>query len=548
MFCADIPFPKFFFFSDTVSPLLYYSHFLAIILTLALGIFVYWKKKELLEAKLLLFIGIFFSLWSVADIVLWVHVDVRIVGFFWSLINAFEMLVSLTTLYFSYVFLEKKDVPLAYKFGGVVLALPYILLIPTMYNIQGFDLALCEAIEGPAIYYFYFFEVLISTWLLAYLVRMIITSAPENRKRVSYFSLGVICFLLSFSGANIVASYTENWDILHYGLFGVPIFVGFLAYLIVRYRAFNMKLMGAQVLVLALVILVGSQFFFAETLINQVLTVATFVLVSVFGWILMRSVQTEVERKEELQEMATRLSITNEELKRLDSSKSEFISIASHQLRTPLTAIKGFLSLILEGSYGKISPQIEDVINKVYAANGHLVELVENLLNVSRIDSGRIQYQFAPADITEIIRDLADSMTIIAKGRGLTLSFAYPEQSIEPFAMDASKIREVISNLVDNAIKYTKEGGVSVSLERRGDTVRIIVSDTGMGIDPADVRQIFQKFRRGDGAGKVDVSGTGLGLYVAKAFIEAHQGKILVHSDGAGKGSRFIVELPFRKE
>lgn len=531
-----------------VPPLLYYSHISSAIIVLLLGLFVYFKNRKGIESRLLLVLAVFFSLWSISDIILWISVDVRLISFFWSLINAFEMLVSLTTLYFAYVFLEKKDVPLAYKFGGAMLILPYLFLIPTAYTIQGFDLALCEAVEGPALSYFYFFEVLISAWLLAYLGKKIVSSASENRKKVVYFSLGVLFFLLSFSGANIVASYTERWNILHYGLFGVPVFVGFLAYLIVRYRAFNVKLIGAQVLVLALIILVGSQFFFAKTLINQILTVTTFVLVSVFGWILMRSVQTEVERKEELQEMADRLAVTNEALKRLDNSKSEFISIASHQLRTPLTAIKGFLSLILEGSYGKITPQIEDVINKVYSANSHLVELVENLLNVSRIDSGRIQYQFAPADITEVIRELADSMAVIAKGRGLDISFTCPETPIEPFLMDAQKIREVLSNLIDNAIKYTREGGISVVLERSGDIVRIVVSDTGVGIAPEDLHQLFQKFRRGVGAGKVNVSGTGLGLYVGKSFVDAHGGTISVESEGVGKGSRFIVELPFRKK
>lgn len=332
------------------------------------------------------------------------------------------------------------------------------------------------------------------------------------------------------------------------GIFSSVFIAIFPGYAMLRYRLLNMKVIATESLSFIILLVTFVQIFLAENPYQLLIRGLVFMAMLVLVGMLLKSVEAEIERKEELQEMANKLAITNEELKRLDNSKSEFISIASHQLRTPLTAIKGFLSLILEGSYGKITPQIEDVINKVYSANGHLVELVENLLNVSRIDSGRIQYQFAPADIAEVIRELADSMTIIAKGRGLALSFTYPERPIEPFDMDVAKIREVVSNLIDNAIKYTKEGSIAVSLERRGDTARITVSDTGIGIAPEDLHQLFQKFRRGAGAGKVNVSGTGLGLYVAKSFVDAHGGSLLIESDGVGKGSRFIVELPLRKK
>jgi signal transduction histidine kinase len=263
---------------------------------------------------------------------------------------------------------------------------------------------------------------------------------------------------------------------------------------------------------------------------------------------LIKSVDSEIKRKNELQEIATKLAVANEELRRLDNTKSEFISIASHQLRTPLTAIKGFLSLVLEGSYGKISLEVEDVINKAYSANNHLVDLVENLLNISRIESGRIQYSFAKTDIADVIRELADSFSVVAKGRHLNLAFVYPEVPLPLFLMDSQKIREVISNMIDNALKYTQEGGVAVRLSRDGEKIRVAVSDTGVGIAPEDLSVLFQKFRRGKESGKVNVSGTGLGLYVGKSFAEAHGGRIFVESEGVGKGSTFILELPFRTE
>lgn len=379
-------------------------------------------------------------------------------------------------------------------------------------------------------------------------------AVKDNEKsQYVYLLIGIFVTVLISLVTNIIfVDYIANspeYEIYYrLGIFSSVFIVLFPGYSMLRYRLLDMKVVATEVLSFFILLITFIQIFFSEDGYQLILRGVTFIVMFILLGMLVKFVDREISRKEELQEMATRLTITNEELKRLDNSKSEFISIASHQLRTPLTAIKGFLSLILEGSYGKVSPQIEDVVNKVYAANNHLVELVENLLNISRIDSGRIQYQFEMTDLAKIVRDLEDSMTIIAKDRGLRLVFSYPQPPIEPFLLDSQKIREVLSNIIDNAIKYTPEGQVSVSLEQANSIVRVTVVDTGMGIAPMDMEQLFQKFRRGDGAGKVNVSGTGLGLYVGRAFVDAHGGRILVHSDGLGKGSRFIVELPFRKE
>jgi hypothetical protein len=211
---------------------------------------------------------------------------------------------------------------------------------------------------------------------------------------------------------------------------------------------------------MGLILLIGSQFFFIKTTINFFLTGITLVMAMGFGWMLIRSVKKEIERRDQLQEMSDRLARANDELRKLDNAKSEFISIASHQLRTPLTAIKGFISLILEGSYGKISPEIQDILNKVYASNDRIVQLVENLLNISRIESGRIQYQFEKASIETILKELSDMFFVMTQGRNLTLTFTLPKEKLPLIYMDAPKIREVISNLIDNALKYTEKGGI----------------------------------------------------------------------------------------
>lgn len=524
--------------------LLYYSHIPTAIIMLLVAFFVYIKNKELLSANLLFFVALFFSLWVVGDLIIWVSPDSRQVMFWWSLINLFEIIVSLSTLYFSYTFLEQKDVSLSVKISALALLLPFFLLIPTDLNIIGFDTVSCEAVQGPLVYYYYFLEGVCSLMLLVYLIKKIVTSEKEGRRQILLFSLGVVFFLLSFSGTNIVASLTEDWHILQYGLFGSPVFVALLAFLIVRYKAFDIKLIAVQALVSGLILVIGSQFFFVKEVTSLILVGITMILSIGFGIMLIHSVQQEIKRKEELQEISHTLAVANERLKELDTAKSEFISIASHQLRTPLTAIRGYISLVLEGSYGKVTPSVQEVLNKVYLVNNRMGQLVEDLLSISRIESGRVQYNFVEAQLEPIVADVVDMFALMAKNKGLSLKIKLPKKSLPLLRLDTSKIREVISNLVDNALKYTKEGGVVVSVESGLESVVVKVADTGIGVDPKDASRLFEKFTRSSETMKLDVSGTGLGLYVGKNFVEAHGGLLTLESAGPGKGTCFTIKLP----
>jgi len=195
---------------------------------------------------------------------------------------------------------------------------------------------------------------------------------------------------------------------------------------------------------------------------NQILIGVTLAGTTIMGWYMVRSVKAEVKRKEELQLMSERLSQANDQLRKLDNAKSEFISIASHQLRTPLTAIKGFVSLILEGTYGEVLPQVREALNKVYLSGERLINLVENLLSISRIESGRMEYQMSSVRLEATLKELVDNFTIIAINKGLKLEMKLPKGPLPEIMADQIKIREVISNFIDNALKYTNEGKVTV--------------------------------------------------------------------------------------
>lgn len=549
MFCSDISAPFLFFFSDSVpSTLLYYSHLPTAIIALFLGFFVFVKNPKLLSARLLFAIAIAFTLWSLGSLTVWVHIDSGIISFFWSMFGLLFSLISVFSLYFFLVFLNKgKDISLTKKGVLGIILLPVVLLTFTPYNIGLFDIALCEAVENSLFTnYYYFSGLIVFLWILVTAIyRYYKTQNKSERRQILLLTGGIEFFLMSFFLSSYIAALIDNYELEQYGLFGMTFFMGVLAYMIVKFKAFDIKLIGAQALVVSLILLIGSQFFFVRNTTNQILTGITLALAAGFGWMLIRSVKQEVKRKEELQIISDRLAAANERLKELDNAKSEFISIASHQLRTPLTAIKGYLSLILEGSYGRVEPAVQDVLNKVYVVQSRLTQLVEDLLSVSRIESGRIQYNYEPTQVEPLVAELIDMFRITAKDKKLSLDMKLPKHSLPKLMLDGNKIKEVVSNLIDNGLKYTSQGGVTVTVEEGAYVARIIVADTGIGIRPEDHDRLFQKFTRSKETSKIVASGAGLGLYVGKNFIEAHGGKIWSESEGQGKGSRFIIELPY---
>ena len=241
-----------------------------------------------------------------------------------------------------------------------------------------------------------------------------------------------------------------------------------------------------------------------------------------------------------------KLRVAYEELKKLDVAKSEFISIASHQLRTPLTAIKGYISMILEKLYGKPPEKMEKPLENIYLSNERLIKLVNDLLNVSRIEAGRMEMKPEKLSIESIITSITEELKNAAKEKGLYLKWEKPKKPLPKIAIDREKIRQVIMNVVDNAIRYTEKGGVTIKCKAQNEKCKIEISDTGTGLTKYELSKMFESFSRGAAGTRLYTEGVGLGLYIARRLIELHHGKIWAESKGKGKGSTFYIELPIK--
>lgn len=260
--------------------------------------------------------------------------------------------------------------------------------------------------------------------------------------------------------------------------------------------------------------------------------------------------QFNLTLQRKVEEATRKLRVTNEKLKALDETKDDFISMASHQLRTPLTSIKGYLSMVLEGDVGKVSKQQKEMLNLAFTSSQRMVYIIADLLNVSRLKTGKFVIEKSTMYFPDIVEQELDQVEETANSREVKLIYKKPKDF--PLAyLDETKTRQVIMNFIDNAIYYTPAGGkVEISLTDTPTAIEYRVKDNGLGVPKSDMPHLFTKFYRAGNARKARPDGTGLGLYMAKKVVIA-QGGVVIFESTEGKGSTFgfrfaksKVELP----
>ena len=238
------------------------------------------------------------------------------------------------------------------------------------------------------------------------------------------------------------------------------------------------------------------------------------------------------------------LRMSNKRLRAIDASKDEFISMASHQLRTPLTSIKGYISMLLEGDLGEIKPEQRKALEEAYTSSQRMVYLIGDFLNLSRLQTGRFELERTGVSLPMIIREEIAQLRATAQTRGIELSYEEPVE-FPTASVDENKIRQVMMNFIDNAIYYAKSSGgtIVVSLMHHDHEVVFKVKDNGIGVPAHERPHLFTKFYRAANARKARPDGTGIGLYMAKKVIVAHDGSIIFESK-EGEGSTFGFRLP----
>jgi signal transduction histidine kinase len=234
----------------------------------------------------------------------------------------------------------------------------------------------------------------------------------------------------------------------------------------------------------------------------------------------------------------------NERLVEASKAKSEFLANMSHELRTPMNAILGFLEMLLDDIYGEVPPDLRDPLMDIQVNGRHLLNLINDVLDLSKIEAGRMELALAEYSVQDVVETVGASLQSLASEKGLT--FVAGVQPGIPLAVgDGRRITQCLMNLAGNALKFTKQGRVEIWVEQKQDLLHYRVSDTGIGIPQDQVEQVFGEFRQVDAAITREFGGTGLGLSITKKFVEMHGGQIWVESV-LEKGSTFFFEIPLR--
>ncbi len=522
---------------STAPPLLYYSYIPIFIAATLIGGYVFLHNRKSIEARWLLIVTIFFDLWVTNILVQWIASYHSLLMFVWQLTMLIEVGLYLSVLYFAYVFFFQKEPSSLIK---ILLGLLYVgvaAIMPTALNVASYDVLNCQGNNGLAWTFVYAAEpAIIALTLIMGIVAQFRAKGTAARPQILILTAGLSVFLSIFFLSNYYGELTKIYEFNFWGPLGMLVFIMLLGYMIVEYAAFNVKMLGAQALVIAMLLLTGAEFFFAHSSVNKILITATFVLVGIFGFILVHGVKKEIAQRERIEKLA-------HDLETINKQQVILIHFITHQIKGFVAKSRNIFSLILDGDFGPVPEQMKPMIEEGFRSDTKGAQTIQEILNAANIKSGKVVYTMAEFDLRALIEEISRDLKVAADAKGLTLTL---ELGSEPILMkgDRGQLINAFKNVIDNSIKYTPAGTVTVTLGKVGGKIVFSVRDTGIGITKDDMEHLFTEGGRGKNSQKINVESTGFGLYIVKNIIEAHKGTVRAESEGEGKGSTFTVELP----
>ncbi|HVX91402.1 MAG TPA: HAMP domain-containing sensor histidine kinase [Candidatus Paceibacterota bacterium] len=528
--------------------LLIYSHIPTAILALLFGGFVYYNTRRL-SGSLLFLLCLSFAAWCFVDIGSWfAFLGAGSMMFTWGLTDFLSLVFFAFAYYFLYVFVADRDLPWWQKLVGLAVLAPSAYWTFLGLNLTAYDAINCEAFEAStgADYVTYArLGFILAAIVFTFVARHRSTDKHFRRKTV-LAGTGVSLFLFAF----FLFSYLTNLDVLLnawqyaynieiYGLFGMPIFLAYLSYLIVRYHAFDLKIFGAQVLVVALTGLLAAEFAFALSPVTRILIGVTLLLTLVIGFVLVKSVRREIEQREHIEKLAHELELTNQR-------QESLIHFVGHEVKGYLTKDMGAFAALAEGDLGPLPDGMKPFIEGALASSRDGANSVIDILQASNQKKGTVEYKKEPFDLAALVTQWYEKVKPLAEKKGLTMNLSIDEAG-KPYTVqgDGPQTGEhVLRNLFENSVNYTQQGHVDISLKKVDMMAVLTIADTGVGISQEDKKKLFTEGGKGKDSLKVNVHSTGYGLFIAKNVVEAEGGTIRAESEGAGKGSRFIAEFP----
>lgn len=521
--------------------ILYYTLFLSFVL---IGLFVFAKSKDSSISKKFLFLMLSVALWVGTNYSLRLVSD-KYALFILRSTYASAGLMLFSVLIFSLSFPRKI---IKTKTVEVVAALVTIFVIVLSFS----SLLIPSYSKTDFIFYptygkgFNVFMVLILVIVAMLIINSVIqykNSQGMSKKQVLLFTVGfILSAVLASTTDLIVPLITGNSLSANFGPLGTIFLLAFTAYAVTKHSLLNTRVILSEIWAILLVISIFIWLLGHFSIGNLI----GFLFIFMVCFQFIRAVISDSEKDEKLEGANKHLEKDKKELVELDRMKDEFLQMATHELNTPITVIKGKLDMAIREDMCKLNDEQKKFFEPILADTQRLSNLSDDILNVARIDQHRLKIRPSETDLDEFISQIVSGFDIKAKERDNSLAYIKLSKSLPKMMVDQSKIGEVITNLVNNANKFTEHGKIVVTSKLKDDGVIISVADTGVGIEQEDQKHLFEKFyqaARFDPENPQEQQGSGLGLYISKNIIELHGGKIWLESE-KGKGSTFYFSLP----
>jgi len=523
------------------------------------GLFVYSQNRKNEINKVFALLCLSIVIWSLPYF-LWQMSTKASTALFWSralMIGA--IFIPITFYHFILVFLDLMKRRKVVLIFGYLLAITFLILDFTPLFVRDVSTALnfpywpkAGKFYAPFLLMFFVYTVLGCFLLLK------AHKKSEGIKKIQIKYL-LAAAIFGFVGGATNYPLWYNISILPIGNALVILYPLLTAYAIIKHRLFNIRVIITELLVGVIAVTLLVQFFTAPTLTLKIASFVLLVLFIIVGSLLIQSVLREIEYREklrvkniELEEAKKHIERAyaierqgHEELKRLEEARKQFILATQHHLRTPLTIMKGYVSMILEGSYGKVDPKTKKPLDYFQESTEKLIKLVNELLDISQFQMGRGILDLKDVQMEDVLQEIVNELKPEADKKGLYLILEKPQTSLTKIKADASRMKLALANVVDNGVKYTQKGGVAVKIFEDKEHIHLTVSDTGIGMEKEETEFLFGRFfERGDTAKKAHTTGRGIGLALSDQIIRAHKGRIWVESEGKDKGSTFHIEIP----
>lgn len=461
-------------------------------------------------------------------------------------------IIASSFLYFTYIFPEnEKEAELKIK---KIFFINFLVILMTM--VPGLiikNVNIRPGLEKEIIFgNYYFLYALYTCGFFSYgffrLFKKFKRSSGIKKQQILYLLIGYFISANLAFVTNLIMPWLGYFSLNWAGQFLTIFMVGFATYAILKHNLFNVKVIATEIFVFIQVIILLVRAVLSVSLYDKFTNYGILIGTALIGFFLIKSVQKEVNSRQEIQLLAGSLEEANSKLKEIDLRKNDFINIASHQLRTPMTAVKGYSTLLVDGAYGDFDPKIKEIISRINGLTDQSVKIINDMLNISRIERNTMRYVFEKVDIVEFLTEILKNLKLKADAKNLQYEYVFDEKlsNVENkiyVNVDKTLLAQVFENVVDNSIKYTLKGYVKIDIKLKGKKLIFNCVDSGIGIDKESQASLFKKFTRAKNAEGSGIEGSGIGLYLAKEIMTKHKGDISISSEGENKGSQTLITL-----